>query len=613
MPGRLTRIDGRLLRPALRAGSARVLAATGLLNRINVYPVPDGDTGTNLAMTLSAVDQALAGSASCNAGEVLALAADAALDGARGNSGAIMAAFLQGLADAVAGQRCIDAAQLAAAFANADRYARGALEAPEEGTILTAISAAARALAEAGGEPRADLRAILPLALAATRAAVAHTVEMLPVLRRAAVEDAGARGFLLLFEGAVEATPGLPPGESLADAGNATGCAAQDALHASWPAEAAGAGRYCTECVISGTGIDRQRLREALAALGHSLVVAGNRDKLRIHIHSDTPAAVFALAAGYGLVAQQKADDMDRQAQACSERHQEAVVLTDTGADLPGEICDELGIHTVPLRLHFGERSFLDRLGMTPAEFLREVATSNVHPKTSQPAPGDLRRSYDFLASHYGHVISLTLLGRASGTLQASRAAAQRSRDPQRITVIDSHSISVGQGLIAMYAAECARAELPLPVILSAVQRAIATTCLWATVADLDYAIRGGRLPRLAAWLAAILPVLPVLRVGGGRIGIAGLIRRGGDPVPALLRQLLRHADRSRRYRFAIAHAGCPERAARLRDALAAAWPQADAIYLVELGAAASVHAGPGALGIAALEYQPPEALRPPA
>ena len=107
--------------------------------------------------------------------------------------------------------------------------------------------------------------------------------------------------------------------------------------------------------------------------------------------------------------------------------------------------------------------------------------------------------------------------------------------------------------------------------------------------------------------------VLPVLRIGGGRIGIAGLIRRGSDPVPALLRQLLRHADRSRRYRFAIAHAGCPEPAARLRDALAAAWPQADAIYLTELGAAASVHAGPGALGIAALEYQPPDALRPPA
>lgn len=164
-----------------------------------------------------------------------------------------------------------------------------------------------------------------------------------------------------------------------------------------------------------------------------------------------------------------------------------------------------------------------------------------------------------------------------------------------------------------MYAAECARAELPLPVILDAVRRAAASTRLWATVADLDYAIRGGRLPRLAAWLAAILPVLPVLRIGGGHIGIAGLIRRGSDPVPALLRQLLRHADRSRRYRFAIAHAGCPEPAARLRDALAAAWPQADAIYLTELGAAASVHAGPGALGIAALEYQPPEALRPPA
>jgi len=608
MPGRLRRIDGLQLRLALRVGITRVEAATGLLNRINVYPVADGDTGTNLAMTLSAVDEVLAGCTSRVAGEVLALAADAALDGARGNSGAILAAFLQGLADATAGARRIDAVQLAAAFANADHLARAALEAPEEGTILSAISATARALADAAGDRHADLRVILPAVLAATREAVAHGPDLLPVLRRAGVEDAGARGYLLLLEGAVDAALRRPVAAAPIDAGRT------QAVPAPWPVEETpGAYRYCTECVISGTGIDRQRLREALAALGDSLVVAGSRDKLRIHIHSDTPAVVFALAARHGLVTRQKADDMGRQAQVLGKQRQQVVVVTDTGADLPEDVLDELGIHTVPLRLHFGERSYLDKLGMTPAEFLREVATSSVHPKTSQPAPGDLRRSYDFLASHYGHVLSLTLLGRVSGTLQASRMAAQRSSDAARITVIDSRNLSVGQGLIVMYAAECARAQLPLPVILAAVERAAATTRLWATVADLDYAIRGGRLPRLAAWLATVLPVLPVLRIGGGRIGIAGLLRRGGDPVPALLRQVLRHAHHSRRYCFAIAHAGCPEQAARLRAALAAAWPGADAIHLVELGPAASVHAGPGALGVAALEYQPPESLRPPA
>ena len=132
MPGRLIRIDGQHLRLALRAGIARVLAATGLLNKINVYPVPDGDTGTNLSMTLSAVDHALSRLGTRSAGEVLAAAADAAVDGARGNSGAIMAEFLQGLADAVSDRRKLNAAELAVAFASADRYARGALDAPRK-------------------------------------------------------------------------------------------------------------------------------------------------------------------------------------------------------------------------------------------------------------------------------------------------------------------------------------------------------------------------------------------------------------------------------------------------------------------------------------------------
>jgi hypothetical protein len=609
MPGRLTRIDGLHLRLALRSGIARVLAATGLLNRINVYPVPDGDTGTNLSMTLTAVDHALARSGSRSAGEVLAAAADAAVDGARGNSGAIIAEFLQGLADSVSERRRINASQLAYAFASGDRYARGALDDPQEGTILTAISAMTASLGRESRNHRGNLRAILPAALDVARTAVATTRETLPAMRKAGVEDAGAKGFLLLMEGVVDAALGRP--EAATGASEETVAAAEGELP-DVEAHEPGAGfRFCTECVVTGTGIDKRRLREELGALGNSLVIAGSRDKVKIHIHADEPAAVFALAARYGTVGGQKAEDMTRQAAARAETQRHAVVVTDTGADLPEEILEELGIHAVPLRIHFADRTFLDKVGMTPAEFLRELGESAHHPQTSQPAPGDLRRVYDFLASHYEHVVAISLLGRVSGTLQASRMAARRSTHPERVTVVDSHSISVGQGLIAMYAAECVREGLPVADILAATERAAAATRLWATISNLDHASRGGRLPRVAVWLAAVLPVLPILRIGGG-VGVAGVIRRGANPVPALARQVARHCDPARRWRLAIAHAAMAERAEELRAALAAAVPQADPAWVTELGPAASVHGGPGTLGVAVQEYVPPATLRRP-
>ncbi len=608
MPARLTRIDGQHMGAALRAGIARVLAATGLLNRINVYPVPDGDTGTNLSMTLSAVDHALGRLNSRSAGEVLAVAADAALDGARGNSGAIMAEFLQGLADAIGERRRINAADLAKAFGSGDRYARGALDAPVEGTILTAITAVAGSLEGQVRQHVKDLRAILPAAVAVAREAVARTRETLPAMRKAGVEDAGAKGFLLLMEGVVDAALERPEAATLATE-ETVAAGAADPEAAATP-EHAGEFRFCTECIVVATAIDRRKLRDDLALLGNSLVLAGNRDKVKIHIHTDTPTAVFDLAGNYGTVSGQKAEDMARQAQARSAQRRHAVIVTDSGADLPEALFEEFDIHTVPLRIHFADRTLLDKVGMAPEQFLQELAGGAHHPKTSQPAPGDLRRVYDFLASHYEHVIAISLLGRVSGTLQASRAAARRSTSPERITVIDSQSLSVGQGLIALYAAECARAGLPVADIVKAVGRAIAATRLFGVVSDLDYVTRSGRLPRIATWLASVLPVLPVLRVGGG-VGVSGFFRRGGNPLGSLVRNATRKLDMTRRHRFAIAHAGLPEQAAALATALASAVPDAAGIYVTDLGAAASVHTGPGTLGVAVQEYVDPATLVP--
>jgi DegV family protein with EDD domain len=554
-------------------------------------------------MTLSAVDHVLARSGSRSAGEVLAAAADAAVDGARGNSGAIMAEFLQGLADSVSERRRLNAMELAHAFASGDRYARGALDQPQEGTILTAISAVAGSLAREVRAHGRDFRSILPAAVEVARRAVAETRETLPAMRKAGVEDAGAKGFLLLMEGVVDAALGRP--EAATAASEVTVAAAEGELPDVAADHPVGDFRYCTECIVNGTGIDRRKLRDELAQIGGSLVVAGNRDKVKIHIHVNEPRDVFALAARYGAVSGEKADDMTRQSRSRADA-QSIVVVTDTGADLPDDVIEALGIHTVPLRIHFADRTFLDKTTMSPAEFLREISLNGHHPRTSQPSPGDLRRAYDFLESHYEHVIAISLLGRVSGTLQASRMAARRSMAPERITVIDSQNVTVGQGLIAMHAAECARAGLAPEALVKSVEDAIARTHSFGIVSDLTYATRGGRLPSAIRWLADVLPVTPVLHIGGGQLGLAGVARRGGDPVGPLLRHATKRVESGRRYRFAVAHAGLPEEAEALRTGLLAKVPDADGVWVCEIGAAASAHGGPGTLAVAVQEHLPP-------
>jgi DegV family protein with EDD domain len=364
--------------------------------------------------------------------------------------------------------------------------------------------------------------------------------------------------------------------------------------------------RFCTECTLLAPSIDRRRLHDELSRLGTSLVLAGRRNKMRIHIHTNEPSGVFAAARRHGTVADEKADDMLRQSQTHTMRT--VAVVTDSGADLPEEVCEQLGIHVVPLRIHFADRTFLDKITLTNEGFMREVAASDDHPRTSQPAPGDLRRVYEYLASHHPHVVAISLDAQVSGTWQAARTAARRSSAPERITVIDSRNASIGQGLIAAYAAECARAGLPLAELLEAVRRAVGATRSFAVVDDLSWAVRGGRLPAALGALTRILPIRPVLGMGNGAVRISGVMRRGADPVAMLLRQLTRQLAPGERYRFAVAHFDMAEAAARLGSALRERLADHAGVFVSELGAAASVHSGPRTIAAAVQAYRAPTA-----
>ena len=203
-------MSAAMLRRALIAGARRVIAAREDLNRINVFPVADGDTGSNLAATLGSVLQGALSQRSRHAGELLAQVGNDAIDGARGNSGAILAQFLVGLGEHARQAPVLDTASLAGAVRRGADSARAALAQPVEGTILSVISAFARALEDAARQRPGDPAASFAHALQQARRALADTPRQMPLLQRAGVVDAGAQGFVDWLDGIAQFVEGGP-------------------------------------------------------------------------------------------------------------------------------------------------------------------------------------------------------------------------------------------------------------------------------------------------------------------------------------------------------------------------------------------------------------------
>ena len=608
-----TTLTAPALRRALIAGARRVIAARDGLNKINVFPVADGDTGNNLAFTLGSVLNGALSRRSRHIGELLKRIGDDAIDGARGNSGAILAQFLHGVAEHARTQPSLDAATLAAAVRHGANSARSALAHPVEGTILSVIDSFADAMEEAAIQLQDDPRGGFARALAQAQRALAHTPQQMALLQKAGVVDAGAQGFVDLLEGIAEFVEGGPRAMRLhaqlraaneaiddEDDHNADAHPAHDEVdpHCRW----------CTECLLivdseRGMPIKRDALRAALEAIGaDSMVLAGGGTRMRVHAHVGAPQQLFDTCAAFATVEGMKADDMQLQSHSL-QRADRVAVITDSAADLPHAIAERYAVHMVPVRVTLDDRDYLDKIGLATGEFYRRMAVSKTLPHTSQPPPGDFRRHFDFLSSHHPAVIYVGLSRTVSGTLQSAEHAAARSDDPQRSTnihVFDSVNAAGGQGLLAWRAAEMADAGADADTILQELERLRPLTLTWAMARDIRHAVRGGRIPAWAEPAVRYTGLTPIAKVNAdGRLGLAGgLIAKAKAPeafAAYLGRRVRKTLGKQVRLRAIIGHCDAFDEGERLLAALRGRLDLVEA-YLVETGPAIGAHAGRGTL-----------------
>jgi uncharacterized protein len=286
-----------------RGGEAALQAQRQRINDLNVYPIPDGDTGSNLVDTVTRLTQGLEALDPDADPTAIALAATrAALMGARGNSGVILSQIIRGFAEALgAGGGEVSPQIVARAFRSASDAAYGAVRQPVEGTMLTAIRAMAeRAEAEA---PTAGLDELLAGVLEAGDETVVKTQQLLPVLTQAGVVDAGAAGLVEYIRGAVAGMQDRAPSRPGALAAAAP--PSLDSIHLQHSQY-----RYCTTFLVEGDGVDRNALEAALEPLGDSLLVVGQPPMVRVHVHTDDPGAAVSLGVRAGTVGDVDVMDM---------------------------------------------------------------------------------------------------------------------------------------------------------------------------------------------------------------------------------------------------------------------------------------------------------------
>jgi len=302
--------NGKTLKKMFDAGTVWLEKCVPEINAINVFPVPDGDTGTNMLLTMHSAMEEAKQNTDSDASSVAKSMSYGALMGARGNSGVILSQFLRGLARGLEGKKCFNSRDFANALAEASKAAYEGIIHPVEGTILTVLKDAANAADVATRNDSADLLSVVETATEAARDSVARTPDLLPVLREAGVVDAGGEGLYIIFDGAFRFLKG--EADKMKNYEPQLVSANLPLAYKIVPeAEVEVPYGYCIEFLLEGQKLDLNKIRKKLNKKGQSLIVAGDGSMVKIHVHSFKPGEILDNATRLGKLHDVKIDNMD--------------------------------------------------------------------------------------------------------------------------------------------------------------------------------------------------------------------------------------------------------------------------------------------------------------
>ncbi len=592
-------LDGRSFYYAFLAGAQRIFENQGLLNKMNVFPVADADTGTNLASTMrSIVDSPIPTN---NIKMTAAALADAALVGARGNSGIIFAQFLYGFSNEIQNEENLTVEKFSRSITKAVTYAYEAIANPVEGTMISVIREWAEFI-NTVKELIDDFVELLIKAFQVAKESLADTTRQLEVLARANVVDAGAKGFVLFLEGMIDFFKNRQSIRRLAIPMNDM---TMDEVVTDSHEEVTF--RYCCEAMLAldlHPGQTKDTIKSAISNMGDSMVVAGSEKRLRIHIHADEPIKLFEAISKRASITYQKVDDMVMQKEISHNAKWPIALVTDSTCDLPAEILEKYQISMIPLTLQVGASLFLDRTTIASEQFYNLLESSPVYPSTSQPSYKDFINKYSYLGSHYKSIITIHLSKHFSGTFSNSQRAAKAvsEQNGKEITVLNSNRISSGLGLTVLRAAEAIEQGKTHSEIIDLVESWSTKNHLLVSALTVKYLVKSGRLSHSKGVLGKLLRLRPIIEINDdGKAVTFGKAFNQKGSMKLVMNEASRVLEKGEIWGYAISHIKNPETAnwyAAQMETLTGKKP----LFINECSPVLGVHGGPGTVVLSIME-----------
>lgn len=566
---------------------------------MNVFPVADADTGTNLASTMrSIVDSPIPTN---NVKMAATALADAALVGARGNSGIIFAQFLYGFGNEIENEDNLTVENFSRSITKAVTYAYEAIANPVEGTMISVIREWAEFINTMKGLID-DFVELLIKALQVAKDSLADTTRKLEVLARANVVDAGAKGFVLFLEGMIDFFKNRQTIRRLAIPMN-------DMILEDIPADSHDeiTYRYCCEAMLRldlHPGETKNTLRDSISEMGDSLVVAGSEKRLRIHIHSDNPIKLFEAISKKASITYQKVDDMVMQQEMSHNRKWPIALVTDSTCDIPQDLLEKYQITMVSLTLQVGASLYLDRTTISSDSFYNLLESSPVYPTTSQPAYKDFINKYSYLSTHYNSTIGIHLSKQLSGTFSNSQRAAKAvsEQSGKEITVLNSNRLSSALGLTVLRAAEAVEQGKSHNEIVSAIESWNDKNHILVSAKTVKYLVKSGRLSHSKGVAGKLLGVRPIISVNNeGKSTTFGKAYSEKGSMKLLIKEASRIIEKGPVWGYSISHIRNLETAewyATQMELLTGQKP----LFINDCSPVLGVHGGPGTVVLSIME-----------
>ncbi len=591
----ITKIGGEDIYQAFISGANEVIKEKLELNRINVFPIADGDTGSNLAYTMNSI---IENSESFELPkDSLASIADAALMGARGNSGIIFAQFMNGIYMEIENKEYIEISDFVGAVKKAGDYAYKAIANPVEGTMITVIDDWADSLINLEKTSKNFLD-LFTKSLEVAWISVKETPEKLQVLKDANVVDSGAKGFAHFIEGLLHF---IKTGEVENLLGRAERFKSSDMInnvHENFDSNY----RYCVEGILQSEEkkLDLELIKEELQKMGDSVIIAGNKNKIRLHIHTDSPEELFYKVKDYGKIVFQKADDMKRQYESIYDRKNEIAILTDSIADLPKELMDEHQIHLLPVNLLAESTNYLDKLTISSDYFYKLMDELETYPSSAQITLKEAEKTLLEISTHYKSIIVISVSSKMSGTYDTLvKASKSDLLKDTRIEVIDSKQNSGAQGLVVKKAAEALEEGHTFDEVVDIVKETVKKTSIFVSVPTLEYMLKSGRIGRVQAFAADMVNLKPVVSIDdageGIVIGNAFTTRGNTRKIQELVKEIM---EEKKIESYALVHANDEKRVDEFKEYYSNLIGK-DPDYIMDISSVVALNAGIGAVAIA--------------